>query len=362
MQDPGNECGYNRPVPRVSVIMPVRDALPYLDEAVASVLGQSLEDLELVAVDDGSTDGSADRLRTWSRRDPRVRLLQSPARGIVPALNHAVREARAELVARMDADDVCLPARLEIQAERIARSDGPDVVGCGAEVLSREPAPGLEAYLEWVASLADPHAVRLACLIESPLVHSGIMARRGLLASHPYRTVDDAALAPGVPGHDGTTWPEDYDLWLRLLRHGARIENVPAPLLRVRWHPDKSTRAGGFSIAAMARLKLHHLLETALADGPPVVVQGAGRHGKMWLRMLAGCGIEVRALLDVAERRLGRAVEGVPVRPVEDLPRIERGLVIVAVGQKGPNTRRDEVRAQLGPMGLVEGRDFLFVC
>ena len=72
MRDPGNESGYNRPVPRVSVIMPVRDALPYLDEAVASVLDQGLGDLELVAVDDGSTDGSTDRLREWGRRDPRV--------------------------------------------------------------------------------------------------------------------------------------------------------------------------------------------------------------------------------------------------------------------------------------------------
>jgi len=362
LQDPGNESGYNRPVPRVSVIMPVLDALPYLDEAVESVLGQGLRDLELVAVDDGSTDGSAARMRAWTRRDPRVRLLESPARGIVPALNHAVREARGALVARMDADDVCLPGRLEVQAERLAGPGGPDVVGCGAQVLTREPAPGLEAYLEWVASLTSARDVRLACLIESPLVHSGVMARRTLLASHPYRTVQEAELAPGVPGHDGTTWPEDYDLWLRLLRQGARIENVPAPLVRVRWHPGKTTRAGGFTIASMARLKLDHLLRTVLAHRPPVVVQGAGRHGKMWLRMLRGCGVEVRALLDVAERRLGRSIEGVAVRPVQDLPGIERAIVIAAVGQKGPNTRRDEVRAQLEPMGLAEGRDFLFVC
>jgi len=342
--------------------MPVRDALPYLDEAVSSVLSQDLEDLELLAVDDGSTDGSADRLSAWSRRDPRVRVLSSPLRGIVPALNHAVSEARGVMVARMDADDVCLPGRLAVQAQRLRGGGGPDVVGCGAEVVSREPAPGLEAYLGWVASLTDARAVRRGCLIESPLVHSGVMTRRDLLLANPYRSVEEARLAPGVPEHDGSTWPEDYDLWLRLLRRGARIENLPGPLVRVRWHPGKRTRAGGFTVAAMARLKLHHLLRTVLAHRPAVVVQGAGRHGKMWLRMLMGCGIEVRALLDVARRRLGREVEGVAVRPVTDLPAIERALVIVAVGQKGPNVRRDEVRGQLGPMGLVEGRDYLFVC
>jgi hypothetical protein len=342
--------------------MPVRDAMPYLDEAVSSVLDQDLDDLELVAVDDGSTDGSADRLRELGRRDARVRVLSSPGRGIVPALNLAVREARAALVARMDADDVCLPGRLALQARRLESGAGPDVLGCGGELLSREPAPGLEAYLGWVASLTGPGAVRRGCLIESPLIHSAVMTRRDLLLASPYRSVDEAALAPGVPEHDGSTWPEDYDLWLRLLRQGVRIENLPVPLVRVRWHPGKSTRAGGFTIAAMARLKLHHLLRTALARRPAVVVQGAGRHGKMWARMLRGCGIEVRALLDVAARRLGRRIDGVSVRPVDALPQIERSLVIVAVGQKGPNTRRDEVRAQLGPMGLEEGRDYLFVC
>jgi hypothetical protein len=347
-------------MPLVSVVMPVRDARTYLDEAVHSVLGQTLDDIELVAVDDGSSDGSLERLGRWSQRDARVRVLRSPGRGIVDALRFGVREARADLVARMDADDVCLPERLEMQARQIGQ--GLDVVGCGALVLSAEPAPGLGAWLEWVAGLTDPRKVELGCLVESPLVHSAVLARKDLLTDHPYRSSDEAGLSGGVPGHDGSTWPEDYDLWLRLIRAGARIANLPDPLMRVRWHAGKATRAGGFTTAAMARLKLDHLLRTRLRARQAVVIQGAGRHGKMWLRLLTGAGVPVRALLDVARRRQGRAVEGVPVLPVGELPGIDRDLVIAAVGQKGPNTRRDEIRAQLAPMGLEEGRDFVFVC
>lgn len=344
----------------VSVVMPVRDARAYLDEAVDSVLGQTVGRIELLAVDDGSTDGSLERLRRWQERDSRLRVLQSPGRGIVEALNCGVAAARARLVARMDADDVCHPGRLERQVSRI--EEGLDVVGCGARVLTEEPVPGLEAWLGWVAGLTDPRKVEVGCLVESPLVHPGVLARRDLLIEHPYRTLEDADLVEGIAPHDGTTWPEDYDLWLRLLRAGARIANIPEPLVHVRWHAGKSTLASGFTTGAMARLKLDHLLRTSLAHRPAVVVQGAGRHGKMWLRLLMGAGVEVRAMLDVATRRQGKRIEGVAVRPVEDLAGIERGLVIVAVGQKGPNTRRDEVRAQLGPMGLEEGRDYVFVC
>ena len=348
-------------MPRVSVVMPVRDALPYLDEAVESVLGQTLPDLELVAVDDGSSDGSLDRLRAWHERDPRVRLLSSRGTGIVSALNLGIRAAGSSLVARMDADDVCAPDRLAVQVERM-EAMRLDVVGSGAWMVSADPLPGLEAYHRWVASLTDPEAVSLGCLVESPLVHSSVLARRDLLLSHPYRTAGEAILAPGIPPHDGSTWPEDYDLWLRLIRAGGRIANVPRPLVGVRSHPSRSTLSGGFTVAAMARLKLDHLLATALSGRPPVVIQGAGRHGKMWLRMLRSASVPVVALLDVSARRQGRRVDGVPILPVEELPGLARVLVVVAVGQKGPNTRRSEVRAQLGPMGLVEGRDYLFVC
>jgi hypothetical protein len=188
------------------------------------------------------------------------------------------------------------------------------------------------------------------------------MASRDLLLEHGYRTVEQAELSPGVAPHDGSAWPEDYDLWLRLLRAGARIANLPDRLVEVRWHPSMTTRTRGFTTAGMARLKLDHLLRTRLANGGPVVLQGAGRHGKMWLRMLAAAGVEVAALIDVAVRRQGKRIDGVPVHPVEALPSIDRRLVIVACGQKGENTRRGEVRVQLGGMRLCEGRDYVFVC
>src|SRR4051812_13093368 len=93
--------------PRVSVLLPARDAAATVDEAMASVLGQTLPAFEVIAVDDGSADDTAARLEAWAARDARVRLLRCPARGLVATLNEGLAACRAPLVARMDADDLC---------------------------------------------------------------------------------------------------------------------------------------------------------------------------------------------------------------------------------------------------------------
>jgi glycosyltransferase involved in cell wall biosynthesis len=110
--------------------MPVHNAMPYLDIAVESILGQSLQNFEFVILDDASTDGSTERLREWAARDPRIRLLEEK-RNLGPALSseRVARAATAPVVARMDADDVSCPRRLEEQLEVLDSYPGAGVVG-----------------------------------------------------------------------------------------------------------------------------------------------------------------------------------------------------------------------------------------
>jgi len=112
--------------PPLSVVMPVHNAMPYLDIAVESILGQTFEDFEFVILDDASTDGSTQRLREWVQVDSRIRLIEG-ATNLGPALSseRVAREARAPLVARTDADDRSLPERLERQLQVL--EDHPDV-------------------------------------------------------------------------------------------------------------------------------------------------------------------------------------------------------------------------------------------
>ena len=123
--------------PAVSVVMPVYNAARHLREAVQSVLRQTFRDFELVAVDDGSTDESPAVLREYAARDPRVRVVSRPNTGIVGALNDGLDAARGPLVARMDADDVCLPRRFERQAAFLR--DNPACLVVGTRVRYTEP-------------------------------------------------------------------------------------------------------------------------------------------------------------------------------------------------------------------------------
>lgn len=105
------------PLPRLSVVMPVRNAARFVDAAAGSILSQSFADLEFVALDDASTDGSGDRLAAWAARDARLRVIRSDTPlGLVGSSNAAVRASRAPLVVRMDADDVSDRERLARQA------------------------------------------------------------------------------------------------------------------------------------------------------------------------------------------------------------------------------------------------------
>src|SRR5688572_30257241 len=117
-------------LPRVSVVMPVHNGLPYLDDSIASILNQSFSDFEFVIGDNGSSDGSAERLEHWRRVDSRIRILHHPARlGPAGSSNLVVAHASARLVARMDADDIAHPERLARQLAAMEEQPDADLIG-----------------------------------------------------------------------------------------------------------------------------------------------------------------------------------------------------------------------------------------
>ena len=118
--------------------MPVHNALPYLDEAVESILGQSYSDFEFVILDDASTDGSTERLRHWAAKDARIRLIRVD-KNLGPALSsdRVAREAKAPIVARMDADDISHPDRLNAQVELLGADPQIGLVGSLADTIDR---------------------------------------------------------------------------------------------------------------------------------------------------------------------------------------------------------------------------------
>ena len=159
-------------MPRVAVLLPARDAARTVRAAVASVLRQEHRDLAVVAVDDGSRDATGAILDDLARRDRRLRVLHGPGEGIVGALRRGLAAVDAEVVVRMDADDVSRPGRVSRQ---LAALDGdPALAAVGSRVRlfpRRLVAGGMARYAAWLNGLVMPELVERDLLVESPLVH-----------------------------------------------------------------------------------------------------------------------------------------------------------------------------------------------
>jgi glycosyltransferase involved in cell wall biosynthesis len=209
--------------PRVSVVMCVRDAEPLVAQAVESILGQTLRDLELVVVDDASSDRSPDILANLARRDPRIRVHRSDARpGVAAASNLACEQARGRLIARLEADDVAEPQRLERQAAYLAERQRVVLVGGAAGVIDDA---GKRYHL--LRPPTGDAAIRAELVRRNCIIHPTVMLRReALLSVGGYRARFVLA--------------EDYDPWLRLAeRH--QVANLPDVLVGYRVHPRQAS-------------------------------------------------------------------------------------------------------------------------
>jgi len=208
--------------PAVSVLMSVRDGAPWVSEAVESVLAQTASDLELIVIDDGSTDATPDLLA--SIRDPRLRLARHEPRGLTRSLNRALSLARAPLLARLDADDLALPERLARQRAFLDSHPEIGLLGTGAMEVDTS---GRE-----VGTVSPPvgdAAIRRALIRRNPFVHSSVMMRRSVLAQ--------------AGGYDESlSVAQDYDLWMRMSRI-TRLANLPAPLVVRRLVPGRISAA-----------------------------------------------------------------------------------------------------------------------
>ena len=209
--------------PAISVAMSVYNGQRFLAEAIQSVLAQSFTDFEFLILDDGSTDSTRAIVETYAAQDSRIRPICRENRGLVASLNQLLAEARAPLIARMDADDICLPERFARQHAFLAAHPDYGVLGSRCHDIDENGAP-------WQVNappLPETHEGFIAAVAAEQLLlcHPAVMFRR------------EVVLAVGGY-HAAFRHCEDLDLWLRLAT-ATRIGNLAEPLIRYRHYADQ---------------------------------------------------------------------------------------------------------------------------
>jgi len=201
--------------PRVNVVMSTFNGEHYIEQAVESILHQTFADFELIIVDDGSTDRTAEILSSYD--DPRLRVIRQANAGLTASLNHGIASAQGEYIARMDDDDIATPERLSKQVAFLDAHPSIGVIGTAYRIIDEISGR------EWEPKVpTSDHEVRRHLIRGNPFAHSSVMLRKAVL------------LAAG--GYD-ESYPhiQDYELWVRLAQQ-TRLVNLPEVLTIHRFH------------------------------------------------------------------------------------------------------------------------------
>lgn len=333
-------------LPKVSVIMPCYNACSTVERAVTSIQRQTYSNWELIVIDDGSSDDSAARVENLAKHDQRIQLIRRNHTGVVEASNHGLSIARGGLIARMDADDVSRPLRLERQVQTLSQHPELGAVSCLAH-FAGDPtsAGGYAHHVHWANQCVTPEQIALNRFIDLSVPHPTLMFRRSLIENYgAYRAGD---------------FPEDYEMILRWISNGTKIGKVTEVLFD--WHdpPSRLSRNDHrYNMAAFHQCKAPYLAQAIAASGcadRELWIWGAGRPARKCARPLEQAWTQASGFIDIDPRKIGRIIHGGPVVGVENLPDIAQSVIVSYVGTRGA---REIIRNDLLATGRKEGHDF----
>ncbi|MDR7666382.1 glycosyltransferase [Methanosarcina sp. Z-7115] len=221
-------------IPKISVIMPVYKGDNYLSEAVDSILNQTFSDFEFIIICDDPTNKTRHVLDKYKQNDSRIRIYYQERQGLVNSLNKGISLAKGEYIARMDADDISLPARFERQVEFM--DNNPEIGISGTWVRTVGDVPGAI----WKHP-CDHETIKSRMLFETVIAHPSIIARKELFSKNGFAYMQDEVYA------------EDYGLWVRAAKV-VKLANLPKILIHYRIHKSTSDRKEQKLVANNIRL------------------------------------------------------------------------------------------------------------
>lgn len=334
-------------MPDVSVLLPCYNADATLEEALTSLANQTYANFEVICVDDGSTDDTGDILGAWARSDTRFKYIPKDHSGVIDSANLGLEFCQGDFILRMDADDISLPRRIELQRDYLRTHPWIKVVGSLVAGFPRDQVgEGFELYFDWLNSLTSHEDITRDIFVESPIANPSAAFRRSWIQR--------------LGGYRDHGWPEDYDLWLRFYLAGAQFAKIPEVLLEWREHPDRLTHQDSrYSVENFLRAKAHYLARGPALRRDAVFVWGAGMTGRRLSKHLEREGLPLEAFIEVDPKKIGNTRRGKPIIAVDQLPgmweKFQNPILLTAVRAR---SAAPLIKDQLDEISMIEGVDW----
>ena len=329
----------------VSIIMAVKDTEPYLPDCLDSILAQTYENWELIAVNDHSTDRTPEILQAYSEKDQRIRVFHSTRHNLIPTLKEGYCQVRGELINRMDSDDKMPHDKLEVLVNEWKQYGKGYIIAGGTEhfVDEGEVGDGFRRYELWLNEVARKgthyQEIYQECVIPS---HCWIIHKED------FDQVD--AFEPEV-------YPEDYDLTFRFYRQGLKVIGIDKVLHYWRDRSNRISRTWSeYKDNRYFDLKLRYFYELDRDTQRPLVLWGAGRNGKDLARLLLENEQRIHWVCD-NENKISKEIYGVVLESDQSIPQIEKPQILIAV--TSPDEKQ-KIRQQLEVWNKQPAKDFWF--
>ncbi len=332
--------------PKVSICIPFKDTAHFLPECLDSILNQTYQNWEVIAVNDHSRDTSFEFLSSYAQKDDRIKVFNNEGKGIIPALRTAYSQSIGEFITRMDSDDIMKPNRLEFMVKSLLKSGkGHVAVGQVKYFSDRGISNGYERYETWLNQLTangtNYSEIYKECAIPSPcwMVHRE----------------DFEACGGFLPDR----YPEDYDLTFRFYEKGLKI--IPCNEVLHLWR-DYDTRTSRTHVHYAQNyfldIKLHYFLKLDFDSNRPLVVWGAGFKGKTIAKKLKKQKIYFTWLCD-NPNKIGKKIYGKQLVHFESLKSLSNPQSIVTVANEDA---QQEIKGFLSGLGQQPMHDYFFFC
>ncbi len=331
--------------PLVSIIMAVKDTEPYLRDCLDSILAQTYNNWELIAVNDHSSDQSPQILHEYAQKDSRVRFLNSDAPKLIPTLQVGYSASKGELINRMDSDDKMPEDKIQALVSEWMKYGKGTVIAGGTEHFVDEGTvgDGFIRYERWLNEVARTST------------HYQEIYRECVIPSHCWMVHREDFDAVGA--FDPIIYPEDYDLCFRFYRYGLKIVGMDKILHFWRDRSDRISRTWDeYKDNRYFDLKLRFFYELDRDYYRPLILWGAGRNGKDMAKLLLSNQDTFHWACD-NERKIGKDIYGITMEHFDCIPEINNAQIIIVVSS--PDGKK-EIEAQLQSWNKQPVKDYWF--